>query len=622
MYAICDKAACIEYSHLIRNSINASKKPCDDFHSYVCDGWNTREHFSVYEKHMKAFIDELAASLRKRFVPATGQTLADKAARLYQSCQSIVLGRGRDEFPQFKRLLENAGIVWPQPSTHPDVLSSMARLQNSLRIDTLLNMNIRTREKPTVGIWPSESLLGLIARRGYMRNAEDYRVYYQELYQVFSGNEVNRGSDWYAEVHANETLILSKLYKTLFAKNNVTLTTIDQLANETPSIPRSHWEKTFTQQLHADVTQPVRIVILNLDYLKAFSDICDEIGTSALHQFIGWYTVQIIAPFISQHLAMIVDGDLRTARFYTPIRCAWLTERLMGWATYVGYSTVHRDHLIKEDILGVINNVRGCLVQRVRNSPWIRIPGTVPPEEHLLDDQLKHPDILAHPGVLEVIFSNMKDMGHLLSENWKTAVDAVRHLRTVVWETLETSFLDHIMHHTAWYSLYDKNGVAVMPYVASLPLYDKGVTEAIKYGALGSLVSLASVDVLLYILNGDTSLRKTVSAKTQCYLDLSGSKAKEEFSLTHFLALDLQWRAFQNATWAQEEVRLGGLEELSENQIFFISHCFIGCGFSPEQAEAQCNGPAKASVPFAEAFRCPPGTPMNALEKCSFYDAF
>ncbi|KAI8357779.1 hypothetical protein BD560DRAFT_196969 [Blakeslea trispora] len=79
-------------------------------------------------------------------------------------------------------------------------------------------------------------------------------------------------------------------------------------------------------------------------------------------------------------------------------------------------------------------------------------------------------------------------------------------------------------------------------------------------------------------------------------------------------------------------MRLPGLNALSPEQLFFISFARTYCkNITPAQAKKKVltdnhapykwriNAPLQNSFEFAEAFRCPAGSPMNPVKKCSLW---
>ncbi|KAH7941352.1 hypothetical protein HPB49_012521 [Dermacentor silvarum] len=65
-----------------------------------------------------------------------------------------------------------------------------------------------------------------------------------------------------------------------------------------------------------------------------------------------------------------------------------------------------------------------------------------------------------------------------------------------------------------------------------------------------------------------------------------------------------------------------GLEDLTEEKVFFITACLSSCAVTPADNlfGGDCNKAVMNFAPFAKAFGCPVGSNMNPATKCTFYD--
>nr|XP_054923404.1 neprilysin-3-like [Dermacentor andersoni] len=71
-----------------------------------------------------------------------------------------------------------------------------------------------------------------------------------------------------------------------------------------------------------------------------------------------------------------------------------------------------------------------------------------------------------------------------------------------------------------------------------------------------------------------------------------------------------------------EPLVLPGLEELSEERLFFFSWCYSLCSGerAPKgHAALRCNLAVANQAPFIDAFSCDPGLPMNPALKCPLW---
>ncbi|KAK8757741.1 hypothetical protein V5799_004629 [Amblyomma americanum] len=67
-----------------------------------------------------------------------------------------------------------------------------------------------------------------------------------------------------------------------------------------------------------------------------------------------------------------------------------------------------------------------------------------------------------------------------------------------------------------------------------------------------------------------------------------------------------------------DQLRLRGMDELTDDQVFFLTYCLMTCGTSKTSGDA-CNVPLRHMPEFATAFSCPEGSSMNPVKKCTFF---
>ncbi|XP_077547606.1 endothelin-converting enzyme 1-like [Haemaphysalis longicornis] len=83
-------------------------------------------------------------------------------------------------------------------------------------------------------------------------------------------------------------------------------------------------------------------------------------------------------------------------------------------------------------------------------------------------------------------------------------------------------------------------------------------------------------------------------------------------------ALEVAFSAFQAARTSGDAVVS---RNFTEEQIFFLTACHMSCASSAEDNlyGGDCNKAVRNFKPFAEAFDCPEGSPMNPAKKCTFF---
>ncbi|KAH7963287.1 hypothetical protein HPB52_020458 [Rhipicephalus sanguineus] len=191
--------------------------------------------------------------------------------------------------------------------------------------------------------------------------------------------------------------------------------------------------------------------------------------------------------------------------------------------------------------------------------------------------------------------------------------------------------------HQAYKYTYLLNTVDAALVALEPPLFYPGGTFAMNYASAGTLISremVKSVDPKgTTIDDRGESIHwwgKSESAEYNRRLncDLGKEAGQAPMSVIPAVpALEVSYSAFKAAAEHEastaggvEDLRLQGLENFVDKQIFFISYCYVLCGKEDDASQRrECNVPLRHSSFFVDVFKCPKGSPMNFPQKCSFF---
>ncbi|KAL3186494.1 hypothetical protein MRX96_027532 [Rhipicephalus microplus] len=86
-------------------------------------------------------------------------------------------------------------------------------------------------------------------------------------------------------------------------------------------------------------------------------------------------------------------------------------------------------------------------------------------------------------------------------------------------------------------------------------------------------------------------------------------------------ALEIAYDAYKRFRNAEQDLPLRGLEDYSAEQVFFLTACHATCweNSSKHRVSPECSDAVRNFAPFAEAFKCPAGSPMNPRERCRLF---
>ncbi|KAL1469253.1 hypothetical protein MTO96_004962 [Rhipicephalus appendiculatus] len=119
-YTVCNTEVCMKRAQSLLKSINTSVDPCDDFFSYVCDGW-IRDHpipqtdtsFGTFEQTSENVQNELRGIIENITNVAEPQNVIERAATMYKACICEYYNETQ-LIPMVKDLLREWGFpIWP-----------------------------------------------------------------------------------------------------------------------------------------------------------------------------------------------------------------------------------------------------------------------------------------------------------------------------------------------------------------------------------------------------------------------------------------------------------------------------------------------------------------------------
>ncbi|XP_050027104.2 uncharacterized protein [Dermacentor andersoni] len=248
---VCRSDVCLSYSKLLREMLNVSVKPCDDFYSYVCSKWDARHSYSFKEGVYLRFIQRVSERNRRTAVPVQGQSASQKAAKFYQSCSATYTQGGDSELDAVKQLLLRVGVLWPRLSNDSNVLRICFAMSAMLDWAPVILFSVHRPAVPMT-VSPSVFFREVLDRRKAMLGGggSDYRTYFGHMFRVFGQPEGPRDDVLaYGELIAMESHLvpaLERAYAVIEGDfvENATLDDVIQLAGNT--IPKCVYERSLS----------------------------------------------------------------------------------------------------------------------------------------------------------------------------------------------------------------------------------------------------------------------------------------------------------------------------------------------------------------------------------------
>nr|XP_037290821.1 neprilysin-1-like [Rhipicephalus microplus] len=249
-----------------------------------------------------------------------------------------------------------------------------------------------------------------------------------------------------------------------------------------------------------------------------------------------------------------------------------------------------------------------------------------PPNDFLTDDVLS----VMYSGFPEDVLSADETFADL----WLQSRQALSDLVTD--RSYEATAIDMLANTRLPLAQYDyvRNTVRISVQALSAPLYYPQGTNAMFYGGLGFVYArelVKSLDGEGVTFDGDGNVgldwssdvwKITMVERTFCLAAQSGSAEKRaprpnvnNRLFPDIPALEVAYAALQWAL-ALDPHPTRVLEHYTEQQLFFITLCYLMCGAAHPGAR-NCNKALRHFPPFAQHFDCKQGSGMKAAKPCS-----
>ncbi|XP_037500999.2 neprilysin-1 [Rhipicephalus sanguineus] len=240
----CRSDDCAAFGEELHAAINWSIDPCQDFHAFVCGGWDDPRRQTTTESRMVAAALDLAIEEVKADLARQGNApqQRSKAAQFFESC--VIAGTQKmhnlKEFADFRRSL---GLLWPEhnpgDATHP--LDVMINLALNWEMNFLFDLgSVATRESIALlvsrgrmdAVW-EEKLRGASMIEAY----ENYVNAYYDVLKV-NGSQIGLTADELLDI---EKTILKAKYEFLHGPSRQDWFQVSALDGKTPSVPAGLW---------------------------------------------------------------------------------------------------------------------------------------------------------------------------------------------------------------------------------------------------------------------------------------------------------------------------------------------------------------------------------------------
>ncbi|XP_076260621.1 neprilysin-2-like [Rhynchophorus ferrugineus] len=680
---LCQTEYCQTAANQIRNFIDESQEPCDDFYRFAC-GMFTRnfsnERYDIQSvRHLMQ--EDIQLDIKKMLQEAPDNTdnpTFNLAKKFYKTCmnEKAIEQQG---LRKIEKIFKEIG-GWPilegpdWDSEKFDFIKAVRILRNNgINTDFFFNISVEVdREK-------LDRYILVIHDKFYSpaevspNSKKDFLDYMIDVASQFDATNANLWKDQNDVLEL--MLLLAKISKESNKSNQTNLYnlhTLPELQHEYPTIPWFEYIQSIFGThvtLHFDdivsVSEPI--------YLKKLETVLRNTEKRILANFIGWQTVQNLINFLPSKIldkayAFLskVNGKFdKTPRWRM---CVEATRKVLTPAINLAYVDRYFNESMRANITQLIRNVKTEFKRTLLMSDW-------------LDEETKRRIVKTLVSSVEKIFS-VTDIVDILEEN--TAYDDV--------EINENKLLEAVLHldfisMNIHYSLIRKpvldQWVKTQEFLSGLniqyspienklkfPLgllrgiyYNDNRPDYMNYGLFGTVlahqISHIFIEAKAYHVEEPTSNRQRLYSwwtplslsryidKLECVSNQYSRYEIRELNNIRTNVLitrdedvaDLAGLKVAYAAYSEQEWRYGRQPTLPDlkytpKQLFWISSALQFCSkystryirdkyssnrYHHSPNEIRVNGPLRNLEEFAYDFGCHKDSYMNPEKKCSVW---
>ncbi|EFO88687.1 hypothetical protein CRE_06583 [Caenorhabditis remanei] len=688
---VCSTPGCVRAATHFLNAMNTSVDPCEDFFEFACGQWNDQHPipddmfgFGTFAYAREQVRQQLRVLLEQETISESESI--NMARATYKSCMNKTQLDELKTGPLFETLTELG--EWPllQENWNKTTFNFTNLLVNSRRdygVDVFFQLYIyadsKNTSRNTLFIDQSNLALGRGTRDYYLNTTlfsshmTAYRKYLRKIAQLLKSDGNLTRSE--TEMNADIEKIIDfeiELAKIIVAederRNNTRLYNKREIRDLYSLLPQVDWVPFFQSIAPSDLTylfhNDTEIIICEVEYLQKISELLEKTDVGLLTNYVLWRVVQSNVRYLDERfedIKQVFDFlKVMTGQQQSPPRwkdCAQVPSTVLPLAAGAIYVQAHFQESDKDEALRMIMHLRHSFSDLVKKNDWMdeETKAVAIEKANSMINNIGYPDVTNDIPMLDKQY-----VGLSISES-----DTYYYImkKSVVWmqsrefQKLTKPFDKHEFDISpavvnAFYSP-EKNAITFPAGILQPPFFSGTFPKAVNYGAIGAVIgheithgfddqgSQYDKDGNLHNWWSESSLN-AFDTRRRCIVEQYGNYTvpKTSFRVNGKLTqgeniadnggVKEAFQAYQNYVHENgEEPRLPGLQQYSNEQIFFVSYAHFWCGKKKEAAAMQqvltdehspevfrVIGVLSNMQAFADVYNCPRNSPVNPDHKC------
>ncbi|KAH7951715.1 hypothetical protein HPB52_011704 [Rhipicephalus sanguineus] len=640
---VCKTSDCRLHALYLSYRQNHSVRRCNDFQAYVCSEWEPPEGYSlVANTTISEVVLRWMQDIRRALQDSTAGGMArHMVLSMLDGCMADRKSTHQDA-KIFRDFMYRLNLHWPgDPPTNVSALSVLIRLAFKWQVTFWMKLRViqdpvrRDRRRLVLSGGDQDAIVFLNLNHKQLLQRDAYVQYWKSHYAILYRDDDVIQNHVVTQMYESATL-QSHVIETLLAvarkyPKSPAATTVGVLRNYTGDrLTSSQWLQFLREHVnpHSDVavSEDTEVLVSDLLLLKSIGGLFTKYSDADIIRQLSWEFVQLHVIMMDKTPLEIAFASRWYAMPYVSVYCTRYVEtvyRPLLASVYVRqHLSVDDRRALDSDVAGLVNAV----IEKVNGSSWFEEQGKREAIEKLraLRTSIWPPEAYFDDDELEQAYHWLQRLkGASFTASWIESFSALRDLgKTALYAA--TVHLHNMMSFVLFDYDYLTNNVHIAISALTNPIYYPHGSRSMFYGGLGFLYTsqlFKSIDDTgrRVRANGTVTHPWPLSEKGKLGRKSHCQGAGHDVSfLSNLGALEVAHAKFL-AMLPMDGGKVVS-KSYTEEQVFFLTVCRILCEMpSAEFGTTTCNSLFRNSPEFAEAFHCPPGSPMNPIEKCKYY---
>ncbi|KAG5890126.1 hypothetical protein JTB14_027793 [Gonioctena quinquepunctata] len=652
---ICLTEECVWTASSLLSAMDHTMDPCVDFFQYACGTWNKKHVIPEDKSSISTFevmADDLQVVLKgvlEEPINMEDNAATRKAKNFYNTCMDLRNIRSVGDKPIREVLKQLGGWPvttenWTAPSFSVEVLIGLIRshYNEGYIIEQWVGPDDKNSSVNIIQL--DQTALALPSRDYYLKpsSKEDLVAYHKYMTNIA------------ILLGANATTASEELMKVLEFEKQLAEASVPEQDRHDSSViykklslrelgklvPQINWLEYFRSIFDIDIKEEENVVAYGLPYFMEMGRIIASTDRRIIHNYVLWRLVMTLSSHLIDEyqrerveFRRILQGVSSERDRWS--QCVEWTNKKMGMSVGALYIRDNFNHESKETALQMIHTIREAFNELLAENHWMddETRAVAKEKADAMNERIGYPKMITSREDLFMEYADLNITKHAFLKNILNILkfEAKQNLEKLRKPVDKDKWSTEPAIVNAFYNP-NKNDIVFPAGILQPLFYSQHFPKSLNYGGIGVVIGHEIThgfdDKGRQFDKHDQYSRYKID---EVGLYVNGRMTQGE-NIADNGGLKQSFRAFRK--WAAEhgeEPDLPGLN-LTHDQLFFLNYAQIWCGsMRPEDALTKVRssvhspgpirvlGPLSNSKDFAEAYKCPVGSPMNPTDKCSVW---